>query len=247
MRRKLLVYGLATLTALILLAITGYLILDKPLPKGTPGDKADALATTIETALNKTAWDSTRWVVWDFPGDHHYLWDKQTHWVRVQWGDHSAVLYTKDLTQSQVRSTKTLAEEEAQSLIDEAWRSFCNDSYWLIAPYKLFDPGVQRSWVREDELLVQYESGGVTPGDAYLWKLGNGGKPEAYRMWVSIIPIGGIRATWEDWTTTETGAIIAQQHNIAGVYTLHIENLQTGFTVEDIGLSDDPFAAFRSE
>lgn len=247
MRRKLLIYSLAALLALALLALTGYLILDKPLPAGTPGDKADSLAATIETALHKSAWDSTRWVTWDFPGDHHYLWDKQTHWVRVQWSDHSVVLYTKDLSRSQVRSSQTLSGEEEQSLIDEAWRSFCNDSYWLIAPYKLFDPGVQRSWVSENELLVQYESGGVTPGDAYLWEVGSDDRPVAYRMWVSIIPIGGIRATWEDWTTTATGAIISRKHNIAGIYTLHIENLQTGFTVKDIGLDGDPFASFRLE
>ena len=46
-------------------------------------------------------------------------------------------------------------------------------------------------------------------------------------MWVKIIPIGGVSATWENWKTTETGAIIAQNHKL-GPLDLNITGLRTG-------------------
>ena len=33
-------------------------------------------------------------------------------------------------------------------------------------------------------------------------------------MWVDILPIGGIEATWENWMITESGAMLPTLHNI---------------------------------
>ena len=33
-------------------------------------------------------------------------------------------------------------------------------------------------------------------------------------MWVSILPIKGLEATWKDWTTTESGAQLPTFHKL---------------------------------
>jgi hypothetical protein len=66
-------------------------------------------------------------------------------------------------------------------------------------------------------LLVTYTSGGDTPGDSYLWKLQPNGFPISFKMWVSIIPIGGIEASWDEWQVTESGAFLPARHSIGPI------------------------------
>ena len=95
---------------------------------------------------------------------------------------------------------------------------FNNDSFWLVAPYKVFDKGTQRRLVtlenNKKALLVTYTSGGSTPGDSYLWLLNDSGKPKSFKIWTSILPIDGLEATWTDWTTTESGAQLPSFHKL---------------------------------
>ena len=65
-----------------------------------------------------------------------------------------------------------------------------------------------------DALLVTYISGGNTPGDSYLWQLDEQGIPISFKMWVQIIPVHGISASWEQWITTESGAKLAGFHKL---------------------------------
>jgi hypothetical protein len=34
--------------------------------------------------------------------------------------------------------------------------------------------------------------------------------PKAWRMWVSIIPVGGLETTWEDWKTFQNNLKLQQ-------------------------------------
>ena len=90
-------------------------------------------------------------------------------------------------------------------------------------------------------LLIHYSSGGVTPGDSYLWILDENGRPVKWKMWVGILPIGGLEASWGEWKTMPTGWQVATQHEI-GSYTLIISDLKAGNSWESIGFKEDPFA-----
>lgn len=241
MKQKLL-YGVA----IILLILTAaYFIFNEKLPVGKNTKQADELATKMLTALNKPAWDSTSTVAWTSTGGHDFVWDKKHEFVQVKWGKNDVLLNLKEWNKGKAFiEGKAIIDAELDVLRGKAWSIFCNDSFWLIAPYKVFDAGVSRSIVKSedgsDALLVSYASGGVTPGDSYLWILDKTGVPKSYKMWVKIIPIGGVPATWENWKTTKTGAVIATNHKL-GPVDLIIENLRTGRDLQEIAMNVDLF------
>ena len=249
MRRTLRIAGIIALGLISLLLIGGW-IYSEPRPVGTAGPEADALAQKMQTAINRTAWDKTRYLRWSFPGGHDYVWDKHAGLVQVKWGSKEVLLRTNDQSGRAWNSEQELKGENAEKAIQEAWGYFCNDSFWLNAPAKAFDPGTSRQIVNKDDgtqaLLVSYESGGVTPGDAYLWHLDETGKPTRYEMWVSIIPIGGLDATWEDWTTLASGANVAIAHDL-GVYKMSLGDVKGGNALQDIALDVNPFDALKSK
>jgi hypothetical protein len=109
-----------------------------------------------------------------------------------------------------------LSGSDLDEALADAWKAFCNDTFWFNPLVKLFDDGTERALVRTetgaDALLITYASGGVTPGDAYLWHLGPDDRPTAWQMWVQILPIGGVRMTWSGWVALETGAVVSTFH-----------------------------------
>jgi len=125
-----------------------------------------------------------------------------------------------------------------------------NDSFWLNPVAKLFDPGTQRRLVAlpgdEEGLLITYRSGGATPGDSYLWLVGADDLPHAWRMWVSILPLGGIKASWEDWLTLGTGARVATRHRLWG-FTLELQEVAGACTLAELEPGPDPFAALAAQ
>lgn len=218
---------------LLLLVLAGilYAVYNEPLPKGIRSKNADELAMKMLTALNYKAYKDTRFLEWSFAnGKHHYRWDKDTDTVFVAWGDHKVKLDLKVPAKSSVAKDKTPLEgQEKEKLIKKATSFFNNDSFWMVAPFKVFNPGTERSIVTLKDgtqaLLVTYTSGGDTPGDSYLWKLRPNGFPISFKMWVSIIPLGGIEASWDDWQVTESGAFLPNKHCI-GPITLEIGDVR---------------------
>lgn len=178
-------------------------------------------------ALNKPAFDTISYLEWTAPGGQHYRWFKLHDSVIVSYAN----IQVRLNLQSQrgpvfkdghgVSSINPTAEEQCK----RAYKLFCNDSFWLIAPYKVRDPGTKRSLVSSDDgpaLLVTYESGGVTPGDAYLWLLDENFRPKAWQIWADILPIGGLEFTWENWQPYR-GAWISNEHSGPGPASLTID------------------------
>lgn len=198
---------------LLLVIILGfgalYLTYNESLPEGKSGDKAEELALKMATALNKEAFDATEVLEWSFRNKNHYKWYKKEGKVDVTLGDKKIKLNLLD-------NSKSIAD--SPELIEEALKNFNNDSFWLIAPYKIFDDGVERKLVNydgKDALLITYTFGGSTPGDSYLWILDENFLPVSYKMWASIIPVGGISATWNDLKKSESGIYLPSKHTLS--------------------------------
>lgn len=214
------------------------------MPTGTTGAEADALANKVLAAIDKPAWDTTGVVQWTFKGAHHFLWDKKRNLVKVNWDDNEVLVVLDETTGKAWKNGVEVTGDEGDKLVKAAWSHFCNDSFWLNAPAKVFDPGTERSIIDlpngKKGLMITYKSGGVTPGDSYLWMLDDNGLPTSYKMWVSIIPVGGMEFTWEDYKTLSTGAKIATNH-ASKVLGIDITNLKAATDLASFGLSNDPF------
>lgn len=219
MKRFLKILGLLAIAGILFLVIAGF-AMHKALPKGKSGAEADALAKKMLTALNIDAYHNTRFLEWSFrDGAYQYKWDTWQRKVDVSWKDYTVKLNLKHPEKSLVMQQKeVITGDEAEKLVAKALKSFHNDSFWLVAPYKVFDQGTKRTLVTleggQKGLLVTYIEGGTTPGDSYLWLLEENGFPKAYQMWVDIIPIGGLEASWDDWTITESGAFLPKTHQL---------------------------------
>lgn len=228
---------------LVVPVIIGLIVHEKE-PMGESGPAADAKAEAMLSAINKTAWDKTQWVQWTYAGRNSFVWDKSRKAVQVSWKDTRVLINLNDLSGQAFQNNERVPAKEEKKLVDKAWAFFCNDSFWLNAPAKAFDPGTERSLVPLKDgrqgLKVKYQSGGVTPGDAYVWILDENGKPESFKMWVQISPIGGLEFTWEEWTTLSSGAKIATSHK--GLLELKVTNLKDGQNWTDLDLPADPFA-----
>ncbi len=203
------------------------------------------MADRLLEAINAEAWDSTKYVSWTFPGGHHYVWDRTTNDAQIKWNDYEVHLDMDEITGLAFRDGTELDGRKKSKAIAKAWEYWCNDSYWLAAPFKIRDPGTSRHIAVDEEgnegLLVSYESGGVTPGDAYLWYVDDSGLPTGFKMWVKIIPVGGVYATWEGWKDATTGAKIASEHELSiGGVLIKLTDIKAGNNWSDLELESSP-------
>ena len=131
-------------------------------------------------------------------------------------------------------------------MLQRGWEKWCNDSFWMNPFVKVRDEGVTRKHVEldsdNDGLLMTFSEGGVTPGDSYLIELDSTGLPVSWRMWVSILPIKGVKFNIVGWADVD-GACIATAHRIGSV-EIDIDNIRSGDHHSDIGLERDPFTDF---
>jgi len=213
---------------LIAFGFISYFVFNESKPIGIQGAEAEELADRMLIATNKAGWDTTKVISWDFAGMQQYKWNKAQDSVEVMWSDILVKLHTKSVSGLAFKNGVLVTGSDADKLIQQAWSKFCNDSFWLAAPFKIRDPGTSRSLVELENgakgLLVSYDSGGVTPGDSYLWILDESGLPISWKMWTQIIPIGGVEATWENYTVLPSGALLSKTHKLP-IFTLELSNI----------------------
>lgn len=223
--KKVLSVLLKGLLILIGILLIGFVVLklkyNEDLPQGTAGKAADDLAYSILDAINYEAFKNTKEIHWTFRGVNRYEWQLQQDIVDVYWTDKHVTLHTSSPNESLAyQSGQQITGDDKQDAIDYGIKNFNNDSFWLVAPFKIFDPGTQREIIKEDgqqKLLVQYTSGGSTPGDAYVWEVDKNYRPVAFKMWVSIIPFDGLEAEWSNWQMTEGDFPLPESRSVWGL------------------------------
>ncbi len=206
---------------------------NEELPYGTQGKEADALAYKMLEALDYDAFKNTNYIEWSFKKRHHYEWDREKNICDVFWKEFKVSLDLSDHSKSKAFVHSFNVESDlAQDLIKKALKYYNTDSFWLVAPYRVFDEDMERRIVTlkngDKGLLITHTENAYNPGDSYLWLLDDTGKPTAFKMWTSELPIDGIKASWSDWTTTESGAQLPTFHKILvlGIEISHIKGIQ---------------------
>lgn len=144
-------------------------------------EKASKLADAVIKSMGgEKAYNNTRHIAWNFFGIRSLVWDKFTGDVRIDnVKDKSVYLVNvnsktgKVMLKSQAVDAKP---DSVQKLLKQAEEIWINDSYWLVMPFKLKDPGVTLKYLgtdkttdgKETEVLeMTFTNVGVTPDNRY--------------------------------------------------------------------------------
>jgi len=151
-------------------------------PAPAPADpKADAVAAQVMQALGgQTAWDGTRYLHFTFAGRRTHTWDRWTgrHRVEGKTKEGKSFVVLDNLQSRTGRAWtdgKEAAGDDLKKMLELGYGTWVNDTYWLLMPYKIKDPGVHLSYAGEDtiggkrydKLALSFDHVGLTPGDHY--------------------------------------------------------------------------------
>lgn len=220
-----------------------------PRPEGKAGPAADALARAVGKAAGLKGWAKTKAISWNFGDRYRHLWDRRRQLSRVRWGKgkkqtEALFVIAKPTAGIASRGGKRLTGKKRAKALKQAYKRWCNDSFWLNPLAKLFDKGVTRKLVKQsggEHLLIEFSEGGVTPGDTYFFVLGPNKLPTRWHMFVSIIPVKGLQASFDGWKTLDTGAKLSTIHKL-GPLKLVIKDIKAAASLKAL-FPTDPFAA----
>lgn len=138
-----------------------------------------AIVNDMEVAMGGTAnYEKTKYIEWDF-GKRKLFWNKWTGDVRVENPEAGQVILVNVNTMKGKVFVNGVQEEEdkkVEKLLIQAKNWWINDSYWLVMPWKLEDPGVTLTYVKADQLSsgatadvlqLTFNAVGVTPENKY--------------------------------------------------------------------------------
>lgn len=141
--------------------------------------KTEAIVNQIFTAMGGvTNYNNTHFIQWEF-GKRKLYWNKWTGDVRVENPENNqCILVNVNILKGKVFENGILVDDEAKTkkLLNQAKNWWINDSYWLVMPWKLQDPGVTLTYIKTDKLpdgntadilQMTFNAVGVTPDNKY--------------------------------------------------------------------------------
>ncbi len=151
---------------LIVLLVFGSLI-----AKPVRDDQADELADKVlQTMGGKKALEQKRFLRFDFDIEFdegksfafrsRHLWDKHTGRCRIEWtfGDSPPMVALINVNSREGKvfiGGQPAPADKAKQLLDLAHYRFRNETYWLLMPWKMMDPGAYREYVGEKVIAGQ--------------------------------------------------------------------------------------------
>lgn len=175
---------------LFLIVLLGFLGACSPkVPVAASIKNADLNAKAIEIADEvmlamggSKAWDETRYLSWNFFNRRKLLWDKQAGLCRIEWMNKPLkviVNLNNGTGKVSLNGVEQTHPDTLAKYLDQGKKVWINDSYWLVMPFKLKDPGVTLKALGQtkteagadaDLLQLTFAGVGVTPDNKYhVW------------------------------------------------------------------------------
>lgn len=153
---------------------------------GTVEARGDATAARVlEACGGDEAWRALPYLEFQFAIERNgvrtpvarHLWDRTSGDYRMVWTQNDTAVVALFNVRSRAGRV-FLNDSEADSsstpgFLASAYRRFINDTYWLLMPVKLLDPGVRRAFEADssdaetDVVRLTFGDVGLTPGDTY--------------------------------------------------------------------------------
>lgn len=192
-------------------------------------EQSEKLGAKMKAGANWDNWQETDAVTFLFAGNDFIFWDKKRNLVEVSWsswGDKIKVQFSQKPFAAEVWVDNEIATDpsDRSGYVKKAYERFTNHTFWFNPAYHVFSPGTKRGITEDGDLAVIFSSGGVTPGDKYIFKLDDSGKIKSMRMWVSIVPFKGLTASFKDYIKTESDLQVSTLHEIS-FFDLKLENV----------------------
>jgi opacity protein-like surface antigen len=185
--------------------------------------KADAVGHALVAGMGgEGAWEKARQFQFDFVvvkegkevARFSHAWDRYTGDYRLQGVDKAGApyaVYFNVNTKAGKAFVNGVAVEGAErdKRLESAYERFINDTYWLLAPWKIFDPGVHLALDGEkpcpgggtcDVLRLSFENVGLTPKDVYwIWVARDGSRMIQWQYVLGGASEPPTTAQWKDW------------------------------------------------
>ncbi|WP_296621052.1 hypothetical protein [Marivirga sp.] len=146
--------------------------------------KSDIIAVELADKVIKAhggqeSWEKTHYISWNFLGARDLIWDKYTGNVRIDFpGENSTYLINinQDTGRVKIGDRELTESDSLNQYIKRGKQIWVNDSYWLVFPFKLKDPGVILEYNGKDTTLtgdtadvisLTFEEVGFTPKNKY--------------------------------------------------------------------------------
>ncbi len=206
-------------------------------------DKEAVINKIWKATGGKKVFEKSRYIQFAFAGEkdgkagpaRNHLWDRYTGDYRFENEQADAkkviVLFNVNTQKgSSFINGEATPDSTNQKLLKRAYGAFINDTYWLMTPLKLQDPGVNTFLEKQetienvtyDVIRLNFDKVGLTPGDQYWlyantktgaierWKfLLQGQKNEASFIWAPYQDLGnGLKLSTRKTNTKQASAII---------------------------------------
>lgn len=221
---------------------------------------AEAAARAMEAMGGTEAWEGTRYLTFGFAGRRSHWWDRHAGRHRLEGtteeGEPYVVLQDLGERTGEAWIGGEKAEgERAAELLENAYGAWINDTYWLLAPTKLRDPGVNLAWDREetlegrtyDVLALSFESVGLTPGDRYwVWIDRETGQMDRWAYVLEHQPPDSEPTAWrwEGWERYGDVVLAPRRVQVGGDRVLDLAPIAVPETLpESVFTSPEPVAA----